>query len=103
MNEKELEELVVSESEWAEAHRDMPFLDDYTIEHRGVRSRVRSVRFSEDEHERLRAAAESAHLTVSQLIRLWVAERLDDESEGTDLKAMAHTLESLSKRLAALG
>lgn len=102
-DDEELIRILDLETEHSEKYKDFPIQDLYTIEHRGTRTKVLSVRFSESEFEKLQAAAAGSRVTVSVLVRNWIADLLTEESHPTDLKEMAHTLESLSKRLAALG
>lgn len=45
------------------------------------RGTVVSVRLSAEEHGRLHRAAETAHLPISTLIRLWTLERLHTEEQ----------------------
>lgn len=43
------------------------------------RSRVCSIRLSDDEQERIEQAAQARNLPVSTLVRAWLLERLDKE------------------------
>lgn len=57
--------------------------DPYPHGTRGVRpnrSRVYSVRLSEEEQARVQEMADSKHLPASTLVRAWILERLSQES-----------------------
>ncbi|MGH3545047.1 MAG: hypothetical protein ACRDPW_03875 [Mycobacteriales bacterium] len=85
MSGKSIAEFLADEAEAAEAHKD----DEVSL----VRSRrvarepsqVYSLRIPVDKLEELRTHAEWQHLNPSALIRLWVLERLEQETSRTDL------------------
>jgi len=85
MFEKNVAEFLADEAEAIEAHKD----DEVSL----VRSRriprepsqVYSLRVPVDKLEELRIHAESQHLAPSALMRLWVLERLEQETSHTDL------------------
>lgn len=79
-----IDDLLASESEAAEQYELPEHLPAHVRVERptGSRGAVVSVRLSEEEHARLRQAAEVANLPVSTLMRLWTLDRLHDESHG---------------------
>lgn len=85
MNHKDISELLAEEAEAAEEHR-----DDYVPLTRSRRapkepSQVYSLRIPVEKLEELRVRAAQEHLTPSALMRLWVLERLAQESSEETL------------------
>ncbi|MGV1033736.1 MAG: plasmid mobilization protein [Microbacteriaceae bacterium] len=101
LSEEELIKLIDDETERSELLKDFPFNDLYTIEQRGNRTKVLSVRFSEEEFARLVAASENTGIPVSGLARQLIIDGLTENPEKTDLKSIATMLESVSKQLLA--
>lgn len=99
----DLEAFLREEAEHAEANKDAP-LTSKTVVTRpgGSRGRVYSIRLTDDDVTALEAAAERAGVPPSTLARTWIIERLAEDDGSTDLRAMAETLEVISRRLAAL-
>lgn len=97
-----ISDILREEAEHAEAHADAPTTAQTVVTRPGGRAKVYSLRLSEDEVAALEDAAERAGVPASALARQWITERLVADDGTTDLRAMAHTLETFSKRLAAL-
>lgn len=99
LTEEELIKLIDDETERSELLKDFPLNDLYTIEHRGTRTKVLSIRFSEEEFARVVAASVNRNTAVSNLARQLIFEGLDEAPEKTDLKILASMLDSVSRQL----
>ena len=102
MNEKELEEFLRGEAEYAETHKDVPLQEGTVITRRRQRSNVFSIRLSDDERRALELASARANMPPSSLARQWIAERLATSTEAVDVREIASVLETLAKRLSSL-
>ena len=97
-----IKDLLRTEAEHAEQHQDAPLTPTTTTTRPGGAARVYSLRLTGDQVAGLEAAAELAGVPASALARTWIAERLATDDGTTDLHAIAQTLETFSRRLAAL-
>ena len=97
-----INDLLRTEAEHAEQHPDTPTTPGTIITRPGGAARVYSLRLTGDQVADLEAAAERAGVPASALARTWISERLAADDGTTDLHAIAQTLETFSKRLAAL-
>lgn len=72
-------EIIARVREESERTKDDPYPDGVTVT-RPNRSRVYSVRLSDEEQARVQTVADAKHLPASTLVRAWILERLDQES-----------------------
>ncbi|TAM70617.1 MAG: hypothetical protein EPN48_04380 [Microbacteriaceae bacterium] len=98
----QLTELLRSEAEHAEEHKDAQATASTKVSRPGGRAKVYSIRLSDDEVASLESAAIQAGVPASELARSWITEHLAEDGGATDLHAIAETLQTFSKRLAAL-
>ena len=97
---QDINDLLRTEAEAAEANPDAPVKPDTVITRHGQRSRVYSIRLAESEIAALEVAAKRAGIPASTLARTWIAERLASD-ETMDVHAIADALAVFSRRLAA--
>lgn len=72
----ELERQLRAESE---ATREDAYREEVAVE-RPNRSRVYSIRLTDEERERIERVAGARHLPSSTLVRAWILEKLDSET-----------------------
>lgn len=99
-----IDDLIQTEAEAAEQYDDsQPLPEHVKVSRPGRnRSKVFSVRLSEDEMSELERAAAEANLPMRTLARAWILERMRGGSSAVSETGLAHRVETLERQMRRL-
>jgi hypothetical protein len=99
-----IDDLIQTETEAAELYDDsQPLPKHVKVTRPGhTRSKVFSVRLSEDEMAELEETAKQANLPVRTLARAWILERMRGGSSAVSETGLAHRVETLERQMRRL-